>query len=428
MYCTKKGFRRHLNSDIATKTKLVYPEHASSSGICSVCIRDGACEIGRKAKEGRAMFPEPFGIAQFASEKTVTGIGDIQIIPELWGQEIVFHDVKTECKIGGLKASVPVAVAAMGSTKVANDLGEPLAAGAAKAGIPYAIGENILVTFGKEGLKNRMKPYLDNYKKIGGVVVQGNATDQKGNIFEYGKEFGAHAIELKLGQGAKQGLGGEIKFDGAELAEKYKKAGYLVVKNPDGTYQRHTMPGSLKEEDLRNALIKYAELGLPIWAKIAVGRGILKLISMLEKVKKEQGIPFECLTIDGQGGGTGMSPWLIMNETCLPSASVFGVLKEKISFDILLAGGYADGADIAKAMMLGAKGASLGRPFLIAASMDKTGSGVSNYVKALQEELQMFCATQRTDSVDKLVGRRGNLAPLSAYAAELFSLNKKDCF
>ena len=429
MYSTRSGLRRHLNSDITTNTKLTYPEHFSTSGICSVCVRDGLCEIGRKSKEGRALFPEPFGVAQFGAEKKIPYINDLQIVPELFGKEIYFHDVKTECTIGKLKVALPVVVAAMGSTKVANDLGEPLAIGSAKAGIPMVIGENILITFGKEGLKKRIQPYLNNYKKQGGVVVQGNPTDQKCGVFDFAEEFGAHAIELKLGQGAKQGLGGEIKFTGDADAKKYEEAGYRVVKNADGSYQRHAMPGSLVEEDLRSLLIKYSEYGLPIWAKIGMGRGILKLIEFFEKVKKEQGIPFECLTIDGHGGGTGMSPWLIMNETSIPSGSVFSTLEKKPGFDILLAGGYVDGADITKALMLGAKGVAMGRSMLIAASTDKTGgTGIVNYMKAIKEELQMLCATQRVDSVEKLIGKKNNLYPLSNAAARMFGIDGKNCF
>ncbi len=419
----EKALRRHQNADIATKTKLAFEEHACQGGVCSVCTMDGQCEIGLKAKTGRTVFPDPFGTAQFGGEKRLPNIEDIQILPELYGDSIIFKNVSTEMKIGSFKFSVPISVAAMGSTKVAHVRGPALAEGAAKAGIGVVIGENILATYGNAGLKERIQPFLDNYQKKGAMIVQGNGEDIKQGVFEKGTALGAHAIEVKIGQGAKQGLGGEIKFEGDEQAEKYMKLGYIVIKNKDGTYQRHVQPGSLSDEQLKKNMIKFSKLGLPIWVKTGMGTGIMKLISTLQSLKKEQGIKIECLTIDGFGGGTGMSPWLIMNEMSVPSATIFSMLGEKPKFDILLAGGYNNGLDIGKAMMLGARGASMGRPFLIAANVAKA-EGVVNYVEAMKEELQMLCATQKVTSVEKLIGKKQNLYPLDAQAAHMFGLER----
>jgi len=422
--------RRHYNADIITNTKLTYPEHVSQSGICSLCAMDLVCEIGKRAKTGQTLFPEPFGF-QFGAEKVLPNLEDIQIIPELYGKEVQFVNVKTETKIGGFKVKVPISVAAMGSTKAAAAKAISLSEGAAKSGIPLVIGENMIQTHGKEGVKERIDAYLEYYNNYGAIIVQGNPVDIKVGIFEIGKELGAHGIEIKLGQGAKQGLGGEIKFTGDADAEKYRKLGYHIVKNADGTYQRHTPPGSLINEDLRDLLIKYSELEVPIWAKISVGKGILKLINFLDQVKKEQGIPFECLTLDGFGGGTGMSPWLIMNETTIPSASVFSSLEKKPDFDILLAGGYNNGIDAAKGLMMGANGIAMGRAFLIVASAIevrdkiKPSDAVVNFVKAITTELQMVCATQRVNSVTELIGRRQNLYALSEDAELMFGIPRK---
>ncbi len=416
--------RRHTNADQVTGTKLTYPDHASQCGICSICVMDLLCEIGKRAKTGDTLYPSPYGF-QFGAEKMLPNLEDIQIIPELYGNEVQFPTVNTETKLGGFKVRVPISVAAMGSTQAAALKAVGLSKGAAESGIPLVIGENMLQTHGKKGVAERVNAYLDNYKKYGAILVQGNGVDIKSGIFEVGKELGVHGIEIKLGQGAKQGLGGEIKFKGEDLADKYRKLGYHIVKNNDGTYQRHTPPGSLVNEDLRNLMIKYAEFGIPIWAKISVGKGILKLIEFIDQIKKEQGIPFECLTVDGFGGGTGMSPWLIMNETTVPSGSLFAGLEKKPKFDIMLAGGYNSGTDAAKGMMMGANGISMGRPFLIAASYAESAQGIENFTNAIRTELQMVCATQRVKDLAKLVGRRGNLYALSGDASEMFGLTRR---
>jgi glutamate synthase domain-containing protein 2 len=145
---------------------------------------------------------------------------------------------------------------------------------------------------------------------------------------------------------------------------------------------------------------------------------------MLDRIKKEQGIPLKCLTVDGFGGGTGMSPWLVMNETSIPSGSLFSALRNKPDFDIVLAGGYNTGFDVAKGMMLGANGIAMGRAFLIAA-VEKE-KGIINYVKALEEELQIACAIQRVNTVDSLTGRRKNLYALSEEAEKMFGISRKN--
>jgi len=418
-----KGLRRHYNADIVSGTKLSFPEHSASSGLCSNCIKCGICEVGKKAKIGTTIFPEPFGTTQFGAEKRLPNIYDLQIIPQLIGKEVIFEEVSTATKIGSFSSSIPVSIAAMGSTIVAHKHGADLSRGAAEAGIPTVIGENVLASYGENALKERIKAFLDSYdKKKGAIIVQANIEDRKQGVFEKAVSFGAMAIEIKLGQGAKMCLGGEITFVESELAEKYKKLGYKVIQKSPTVFQRHSSPGSISKEELKQTVLKYKSLKVPIWIKTGIGRGILQLIEWIEELNKKEKAGVTCLTIDGFGGGTGMSPWLIMNETGIPSASVLQFLNKKYSFDIAIAGGYSDGTDAAKALMLGANSVSLGRAFLIAAAVGKE-KGIKNYCSALKEELQMVCATQRASSVQEIIGKKQNLFALKEEAAKMFGLS-----
>ncbi len=415
-----EGVRFHKNACIITGTKLYAPDHVAMSGLCANCIMCGVCEVGKKAKTGRTLFPGPFGTTQFGAEKRIPSMEDLQIMPELYGTGMFFTKTTAETTLGGFKCSVPLVIAAMGSTKVASDLNDELTIGAAKAGIPRVLGENYLITFGKEKLKHTIDIYKKNQKQgYGAIIIQINANEHKIGLPNLAKKLGAHGIEFKLGQGAKQGLGGEIQFEGEDLAKKFLEAGYEVIKKPDNTYERHAFPGSLSENSLRETLIEYSKLDLPIWVKTGMGIGIVKLIEALEKIKQQDNVPIKCLTIDGFGGGTGMSPWLVMNEMNMPSGAVFTVLKKKPSFDVLLAGGFSTGFDAAKAMMLGADGIGLGRPFLIAA---KQPNGIENFCKALGEELRMVAVTQKVDSASKIVGKRKSLFALSKEAKQMFGI------
>jgi len=415
-----EGVRFHKNACVITGTKLYSPEHAAMSGLCANCIMCGLCEVGKKAKTGRTLFPGPFGSTQFGAEKRIPNMEDLQILPELYGTGLFFTKTTAEATLGGFKCSVPLVIAGMGSTKVASDLNDELTIGAAKAGITRVIGENYFITFGEEKLKHTIDIYKQNQNQgMGAIVIQVNANEHKLGLAGLAAKMGADAIEFKLGQGAKQGLGGEIQFKGEDLARKFKEAGYEVIKKADGSYERHAFPGSLSENSLRETLIEYAKHNLPIWVKTGMGTGVVKLIESLEKIKQEDNVPIKCLTVDGFGGGTGMSPWLVMNEMNIPSGALFTVLKKKPSFDVLLAGGYSTGFDIAKAMMLGADGVAMGRPFLIAAKQEK---GIENFCRAINEELRMVAVTQKVDSASKIVGKRKALFALSKEAKNMFGI------
>jgi isopentenyl diphosphate isomerase/L-lactate dehydrogenase-like FMN-dependent dehydrogenase len=70
-------------------------------------------------------------------------------------------------------------------------------------------------------------------------------------------------------------------------------------------------------------------------------------------------------------------------------------------------------------MMLGADGASMGRPFIIAA---KQKNGIENFTKAIDEELRMIAVTQKLDSAKNIVGKRKALFALSKEAKNMFGI------
>ena len=416
----KMADRRHYNWDITSGRHLLFVEHSSPNGICSNCVKCGLCEIGLKARTGRTPFPEVFGGSQFGGEKRLPDLHDLQILPEIIGEGVFFKEVDTSARIGGFNVSVPVCVAAIGSTKIGYENRKELSAGAALAGIPVVIGENVYPTYGDEGLKNSIKPFLDNYQGKGAIIVQANTEDRNAGVPEKAIGMGAHGIEIKLGQGAKMGLGGEIKFKGKELAEKYKKAGYSVIEEGNDVYERHSSPGSINLDELKQTIRKYSDLKVPVWVKVGAGHGIIELLEFLSDAKKKENLKLEAVTVDGYGGGTGMSPWMIVNEMGIPSASVLSKLKN-LNFTLIVAGGYCDGSDIAKALMLGADAVSMGRPFLIAANVAQE-KGVQRFTAAMQEELQMICACLRKNKLVYINGMKDNLYPLSRNAADMFGL------
>ena len=62
----------------------------------------------------------------------------------------------------------------------------------------------------------------------------------------------------------------------------------MIVENPDGTFERHVYPGDIPKEELKGMLVKYSDLKVPIWIKVGMGRGIIKLLEELQKIKKSE--------------------------------------------------------------------------------------------------------------------------------------------
>lgn len=87
----------------------------------------------------------------------------------------------------------------------------------------------------------------------------------------------------------------------------------------------------------------------------------------------------------------------------------------------MLTGGFANGMDVGKALMLGADSVAMGRAFLISANINKA-KGIVNFVEAIKEELGMLCATQRVDKVQLLKERKNNLLALTKEAGKMFGI------
>jgi hypothetical protein len=145
---------------------------------------------------------------------------------------------------GSLKCKLPFIIPGLGSTDVAKNNWEGLAIGAALAGVPLTIGENVcgmddaaVIEDGRvvssPDLERRVRLYkewqLDGY---GEIIVQSNVEDTNLGVLEYAiQKLGVVAVELKWGQGAKD-IGGEVKISSLEKAQRLYDRGYIVLPNP----------------------------------------------------------------------------------------------------------------------------------------------------------------------------------------------------
>ena len=411
-----------INASAATLTKnRTVDSVVPASGMCVTCVDGciGMCEIGKSAYRGHeVIYPQPFGIVTTAAEKTYpidyshfnimgTAVGAHGI--EADSDKAVFPAVNLEIAFGhdnGIKFRYPWGIPGIGSTNVAKNNWEGLAIGSALAGTGLTIGENVVgmdpEAVIKNGrvvdtvdLKRRVKLYRDYQRDgYGAIIVQANIEDTRLLAQEYAiEQLGVECVELKWGQGAKD-IGGEVKIRDLEKAQLLYERGYVVLPNPTDPdvirafeqgafkeFERHSRVGMVTEEsfaerveELRRAGAKYVFLKTGAYRPADLARAVL--FSSRYKI--------DLLTVDGAGGGTGMSPWRMMNEWGVPPVYLHSLLyqyakqlsdKGQYLPALAVAGGFAFEDQIFKGLAMGAplvKLVGMARAPIAAAMVGKT--------------------------------------------------------
>ncbi len=411
-----------LNRSAATLTKNRTEGSISPfSGMCVTCVDGciGMCEIGKSAYRGHeVIYPQPFGIITAASEKEYpVDLSDFTIMGTAVGahgceadpDKATFPKVTIETAVGhdkGIKLKVPFIISGMGSTNIAKQNWEGLAKGAALSGTILTVGENVCgmddeseIRNGKivrsPDMENRIRFYKDFQETgYGTVAVQANVEDTRLGVHEYViQKLGVEAVELKWGQGAKD-IGGEVKIKSLKKAQELKKRGYIVLPNPEDPdiikafekggfkeFERHSRLGMVEEESFMQRVEELKRAGAKY---IFLKTGAYRPADLARAVKYSSKAKIDLLTVDGAGGGTGMSPWRMMNEWGIPSVEIWSLLYEYLQKleakgehipDAAVAGGITFEDQIYKALALGApyfKAVGMARGPMAAAMVGKT--------------------------------------------------------
>ncbi len=394
---------------------------APISGLCVTCVDGcpGYCEVGRSALRGREIiYPQPFGKVIAGSEKdypvdfshfniqgTCVGAVGIEADPD----KAVFSAVDLSTEIGAegqkIKIKIPFFTGALGSTEIARVNWEGTAIAVAMCGAVLVCGENVCAMDPNAEIKNgkitkspelakRVGVYQDWYEGHGTLLVQANVEDTRLGVPEYAVEkLKVEGIEIKWGQGAKD-IGGEVKLPSLERALQLKRRGYIVIPDPENPYvqeahklggiaefERHSRLGMVDE----GSFLKEVERLRKIGAKyVTLKTGAYRPADLARAVKCASEARIDLLTVDGAGGGTGMSPWRMMNEWGIPTVYIESLLykflkrlDEKGEFvpSCAIAGGIVLEDQIFKAIALGApyvKAVCIGRSTLTAAMVGKT--------------------------------------------------------
>jgi glutamate synthase domain-containing protein 2 len=474
------GNLRTPNANQATGTSNRSRSVVPMSGMCTDCLDGckGNCELFVASFRGReVLYPKPFGdITAGADKDYPVDYSHVNILGYALGAEgmpegvepgpdtAIFPSVNTETEYGWdkkVKLRVPVFTGALGSTEIARKNWEHFAVGAAISGITLVCGENVCgidpeLKLNSDGkvvespeMDRRINTYRRYHEGFGEILVQMNVEDTRFGVAEYVFEkHNLDTIELKWGQGAKC-IGGEIKVREIERAQELKRRGYVVSPDPtqhdiqeaykDGSikeFERHSRLGFVSKDGFMEEVARLRGIG---FERVTLKTGAYSARELAMAMRYCAEAKIDLLTIDGAPGGTGMSPWPMMNEWGVPTFYLQALayeFAEKLTAkglrvpDLAMAGGFSTEDGIFKVLAMGApyfKAVCMGRALMIPGMVGKNiglwlekDDLPKNVMKYGNEIDEIFVCYEELkdkfgDEIDKM--------PLGAMA--LYTLSKK---
>lgn len=207
------------------------------------------------------------------------------------------------------------------------------------------------------------------------------------------------AIEIKIGQGTKPGMGGHLP--GSKVTPEIAK----IRNKPLGedVISPSKLPGIDTREDLKALVseLRSRSDGRPIGIKLAAGR-----------IERDMEFAVfaepDFITIDGRGGATGASPAIIRDATSVPTIYALHRARKYLDsirsdIELVITGGLRVSSDFAKAIAMGADAVAVASAAMVAAACQQyriCGSGMCPVGVATQDEtlrgrLHMEAAAKR---------------------------------
>ena len=276
----------------------------------------------------------------------------------------------------------PVYVSHMSFGALSKEIKVALAKGSAMAKTAMCSGEGGILPEEREASYKYIFEYIPNKYSV---------TDENLRA--------ADAIEIKIGQGTKPGMGGHLPGEKVtpEIAALRGKKPGEDVQSPS------KFPELNSKEDLKEmvTMLRNRSDGRPIGIKIAAGR-IERDLEYCVYAEPD------FITIDGRGGATGSSPLFLREATTVPT--VYALYRARKYLDsihsdisLVITGGLRVSADVAKALAMGADAVAVASAALIAAACQQyriCGSGncpvgIATQDPKLRERLKVEQSAQR---------------------------------
>jgi len=256
-----------------------------------------------------------------------------------------------------LKCETPIMIAHMSYGAISLNAQLSLARGASEMGTFMGTGEG--------GLHKSLYPYQNN------MIVQ-IASGRFGVNIDY-LERGA-AIEIKIGQGAKPGIGGHLP--GEKVDEEVSKTRMIPLYSDAISPAPHHDIYSIEDlSQLVRSLKEATEWKKPVFVKIAAVHNVVAIAAGIARSSAD------AVVIDGFRGGTGSAPRVFRDHVGIPIEAAIAAVDEKLNkqgirneISIIASGGIRDSADVTKAIALGADSVYIGTAALVSLGCRVCGS------------------------------------------------------
>ena len=215
----------------------------------------------------------------------------------------------------------------------------------------------------------------------------------------------ADAIEIKIGQGAKPGMGGLLPAE--KVTEEIAKIRNVQIGKDIHSPAYH--PDIKNIEDLRKKINWLRDLtgGVPIIIKLAAG-------DVENDVKLAVKANPDIIAIDGIEGGTGAAPEVMLDEVGIPTLAALVKARKVLDRigakqELWIGGGLRKGGDFAKALALGADAvfvatsllAAMGCTYCRLCYLGKCPKGITTQDPNLRKNLNVEEAAQKVASYIK---------------------------
>ena len=277
-----------------------------------------------------------------------------------------------------LSLDVPIMFSAMSFGSVSLNTQKALAMAARELGTYFNCGEG--------GLHRDLEPYADR------AIVQ--VASGRFGVDPHYLNAGA-AIEIKIGQGAKPGIGGHLP--GEKINEEVSRTRMI----PEGTDAISPAPHHdiYSIEDLRQLIFSLKEAtgyAKPVAVKVAAVHNVAAIASGMARAGAD------IIVLDGFRGGTGAAPKRIRDNVGIPIELALAAVDERLrqegirsTVSLVASGTLRNAADVVRAVALGADAVSIGSAALIAMGCHQCSDCASG-------RCNWGIATQRADLVSRL--------------------------
>lgn len=294
-----------------------------------------------------------------------------------------------------LEIDYPIILSAMSFGAISREAKIAFAKGASIAGIPVNTGEGGMLPEERRYAKKVIAQYASGRFGISSEVL--NSAD---------------AIEIKIGQGAKAGMGGHLP---GEKVTAEISAIRGIKKGTDALSPARHMD-IVGPEDLAMKITQLREImdwRIPIIVKYSPGR-----VDSDVKIAAKAGA--DAIVVDGMQGGTGAAPDVGIENSGIPTiaalVSADRALREmglRNEVDLIVSGGIRSGADIAKALALGADAVGISTAAMISIGCTACGMchlgkcpvGITTQVPELRKRLNVEASSRKFANFIQVLGK-----------------------